>query len=94
MLTTTVSLEGLAMHAYKLNVNVAEDHRVAVELPADFPPGPAEVIVLAVPPNERKLVRVLGSLGSAVQPSVEGDPVADALAELRGERRSCSRATR
>ncbi|XXX78461.1 hypothetical protein WMF30_06780 [Sorangium sp. So ce134] len=74
------------MHATKLNVNVAEDHRVTVELPADFPPGPAEVIVLAVPPKERKLVRVLGSLGSAALPSGEGDPVADTLAELRSER--------
>jgi hypothetical protein len=27
------------MHAYKLNVNVAEDHRLAVELPADFRRG-------------------------------------------------------
>ncbi|WP_437594215.1 hypothetical protein [Sorangium sp. So ce1000] len=74
------------MHAYKLNVNVADDHRVAVTLPEDFPSGPAEVIVLAVAPKERKLVRVLGSLCSAAPPSVEGDPVSDALAELRDER--------
>lgn len=77
------------MHAYKLNVNVADDHRVAVTLPEDFPPGPAEVIVLAVAavaPKERRLVRMLGSLCSAAPPSVEGDLVADALAELRDER--------
>ncbi|WP_162143946.1 hypothetical protein [Sorangium cellulosum] len=78
--------EGIAMHAYKLNVNVADDHRIAVELPEDFPPGPAEVIVLAVTPTERRLVRVLGSLGGAAPASVEDDPVAGALAELRSER--------
>ncbi|KYF94904.1 hypothetical protein BE17_42655 [Sorangium cellulosum] len=74
------------MRAYKLNVNVADDHRISVELPEDFPPGPAEVIVLAVTPTERRLVRVLGSLGGAAPPSVEKDPVAGALAELRAER--------
>ena len=36
------------MHAHKLKVTIPEDHRLklAVDLPADFPPGPAEVIVL------------------------------------------------
>ncbi|WP_437683313.1 tetratricopeptide repeat protein [Sorangium sp. So ce131] len=73
----------------KLNVNVADDHQLAVTLPEDFPPGPAEGIVLAVAsvtPEERRLARVLGSLSSAAPSSVEGDPVADALAELRDER--------
>jgi hypothetical protein len=35
------------MHAHKLNVTVQPDHRLAIDLPADFPQGPAEVIVLA-----------------------------------------------
>ncbi len=35
------------MYAHKLNVNVERDHRIAIELPDDFPSGPAEVIVLA-----------------------------------------------
>ena len=74
------------MYAYKLNVSVAEDHRLAVDLPADFPPGPAEVIVLAVPSVERKLVRLMGSLGGAPALSAGADPVADALGELRDER--------
>ncbi|MGK3983574.1 hypothetical protein WME99_11080 [Sorangium sp. So ce136] len=77
------------MRAYKLNVNVADDHRVAVTLPDDFPPGPAEVIVLAVTTvasKEPRLARVLGSLSSAAPASIDGDPVADALAELREER--------
>lgn len=76
------------MHAYKLNVNVAEDHRLAVDLPADFPAGPAELIVLAVPRTPRKLVKLMGSLGGASAVPADADPVADALGELRQERAS------
>lgn len=36
------------MHAHKLNVTVTTDHEIAIRLPDDFPPGPAEIIVLAV----------------------------------------------
>ncbi|WP_437760511.1 hypothetical protein [Sorangium sp. So ce1389] len=74
------------MKAHKLDVNVADDRRIAITLPEDFPPGPAEVIVLAVPPTVRRLARVLGSLASATPPPPEVDPTADALAELRGAR--------
>jgi hypothetical protein len=35
------------MHADKLAVTVRPDHRLAIDLPDDFPQGPAEVIVLA-----------------------------------------------
>jgi len=35
------------MHAHKFKVNVEPDHPLAIRLPNDFPPGPAEVIVLA-----------------------------------------------
>lgn len=38
-----------AMHAHKLNVTVPHDHEIAIRLPDDFPPGPAEIIVLAAP---------------------------------------------
>jgi hypothetical protein len=74
------------MHASKLNVNVAQDHRLALDLPADFPAGPAEVIVLTVARAERKLVKLMGSLGGASALPAEADPVADALGELRQER--------
>ncbi|WP_148313825.1 hypothetical protein [Sorangium cellulosum] len=77
------------MKAHKLDVNVAEDRRIAFTLPEDFPPGPAEVIVLAVtavPPTERRRVRVLGSLASAAPPPLDVDPIADALTEIRGAR--------
>ena len=39
----------VVMHAHKLNVTVSADHEIAIRLPDDFPPGPAEVIVLAAP---------------------------------------------
>jgi hypothetical protein len=35
------------MHAHKTTATVGGDHRVVVRLPDDFPPGEAEVIVLA-----------------------------------------------
>ena len=38
----------VVMHAHKLNVTVSADHEIAIRLPDDFPPGPAEIIVLAV----------------------------------------------
>lgn len=37
------------MRAHKQNVTVAADHEIAIRLPDDFPAGPAEIIVLAVP---------------------------------------------
>ena len=48
------------MHAYKLNVTVSADHEIAIRLPDDFPPGPAEVIVLSAP-------RVSDRTGTAVK---------------------------
>lgn len=41
-----IGTEDLAVHAHKLKVTIQEDHRVEVQLPNDFPEGPAEVIVL------------------------------------------------
>lgn len=35
------------MHAHKTTATVGGDHQVVVRLPDDFPPGEAEVIVLA-----------------------------------------------
>lgn len=37
------------MVAHKIKVDVAVDHEVAIRLPENFPLGPAEVIVLALP---------------------------------------------
>lgn len=73
------------MLAHRISATVDENHELHVSLPADFPPGPAEVIVLAEQPSPRKLVRLGGVLGSG-QPEPQGDPVADALDSLRRER--------
>ena len=50
------------MHAHKLNVTVPADHELAIRLPDDFPPGPAEVIVLASPKAGRHSPQPLHSL--------------------------------
>jgi hypothetical protein len=61
------------MLARKLQVSIPENHRLLVEVPADLPAGPAEIIVLvAAPPtpesqplsqNERqqRIRQVMGS---------------------------------
>lgn len=50
---TTAALPGklatVVMRAHKLNVTVPADHEISIRLPDDFPPGPAEIIVLAAP---------------------------------------------
>lgn len=35
------------MHSYKLETEVTRDHHISIKLPADFPEGGAEVIVLS-----------------------------------------------
>jgi hypothetical protein len=35
------------MYAYKLDAEITQDHRISIDLPADFPLGGAEIIVLA-----------------------------------------------
>jgi hypothetical protein len=42
------------MHAHKLKITVPQDHQVEIRLPEDFPPGPAEVIVLSSFSKERE----------------------------------------
>jgi len=38
---------GARMQAHRVKVVVTEDHQITVKLPSDFPPGEAELIVLA-----------------------------------------------
>jgi hypothetical protein len=73
----------VVMHAHKLNVTVPADHEIAIRLPDDFPPGPAEIIVLAAPrasDHPGAAVRTLGPhpvLGNIVfheDPSLPLDP--------------------
>lgn len=73
------------MRAHRLEVNIPDDHRLSVELPADFPAGPAELIVLSEAAKERGVVR-LGGVLSPQGAAPEGDPIADALEEMRADR--------
>jgi hypothetical protein len=73
------------MRAHRLNVTIAEDHQLLVDLPGDFPPGPAEVIILTEIPETKNIVRLGGVLHPSIPPSAS-DPIADALDELREER--------
>lgn len=74
------------MHAHKIKVTISEDHELSVKLPQDFPAGPAEVIVLAEPSTSRRIVRLSGALAPDATEEIPGDPIADALEELRRER--------
>ena len=40
------------MHAVKLNATVGADHRIELELPAEIPAGPIEIIILADAMNQ------------------------------------------
>jgi hypothetical protein len=51
------------MRAHRLNVTIPEDHQLSVGLPGDFPPGPAEVIVLTEVPGAGNVVRLLRQPG-------------------------------
>lgn len=73
------------MHAHRTKVTVPESHEIHLDLPNDFPSGPAEVIVLTEARPVGNIVRLGGVLNRAETP-VEGDPIAEALQELREER--------
>ena len=47
--------------AVKIDIMIPENHRVEIDLPADLPTGPAEVIVLAGPEKSaRRSLRPIG----------------------------------
>jgi hypothetical protein len=72
------------MRAYKLQVQIEADHQLSMRLPEDFPSGPAEVIALVREANERKPLRLVGTLAPTHRiDKGEGDPIADALHDLR-----------
>lgn len=72
------------MVAHKLSTTITEDHRLDIQLPADFPGGPVEVIILAASAREPRLLKLENVLQSGE--ASPGDPVAEALRELREER--------
>ncbi|MDC0677460.1 hypothetical protein WME95_29230 [Sorangium sp. So ce327] len=71
------------MRAHKLNIIIPAGHEIAIRLPDDFPPGPAEVIVLATrapsePPGVITRILephpVLGKIVFHEDPSLPLDP--------------------
>jgi hypothetical protein len=75
------------MHAHKLDITVPSDRRISLELPEDFPTGPAELIVLAAPAQRQRIVRLGGTLGGGATPAPSHDIIADVLDEMRHDRR-------
>ena len=78
------------MHAHKLNVTIQDDHRVEVHLPADFPEGPAEIIVLATEGDadhlsaQQRMLMTLTELRS-VQLTREEQEILDEFETFRNE---------
>lgn len=77
------------MQAHKQTVTVPEDHQLEIRLPADFPAGPAEVIVLAGPSGAQELdetrqemLRVVQKL-RAFKPTPEEDRVVEEFEEFQ-----------
>lgn len=71
------------MRAHRQNITVATDREISIRLPADFPLGPAEIIVLAGPTASDRLglaVKalkphpVLGKIAFHEDPSLPLDP--------------------
>ncbi|MGZ9260947.1 MAG: hypothetical protein ACXW6V_15845 [Candidatus Binatia bacterium] len=76
------------MHTHKLKVTIPSNHQVSVTLPDDFPAGPAEVVFHTEESAQLKILKLAGVLAPNSEPSMTGvDPIAEALAELRRERR-------
>lgn len=78
------------MHAHKLNVTIQDDHRVEVQLPDDFPEGPAEIIVLTAKGDADRLSaqqRMLATLAElrSVQLTPEEEETLDAFDTFRKE---------
>jgi hypothetical protein len=71
------------MHATKLMINVPANHKLVIDVPADFPSGMAEVIILAQPralvPEQSRLDRIK-ALPWFGKPRIDFDP-AEPLAE-------------
>lgn len=74
------------MRTHKIKVTIPVDHQLAVRVPDDFPPGPAELIIQADSSAEQRIVKLAGVLAPLVPPPPHVDPIADVLQEFRRER--------
>ncbi len=75
------------MHAHKIKLTIPSDHQLKFKVPDDFPPGPAEVIIMADASPGKRLVKLEGVLAPDMEPADGVDPIADALHEFRQERK-------
>ena len=74
------------MYALKKRIVIPASRHIEIDLPDDVPEGEAEVIVLTRDQSARaKAVTSLRGL-LATGTTVDGDPIADAIDELRRER--------
>jgi hypothetical protein len=77
------------MQAHRQTVTVPEDHQLEIRLPADFPAGPAEVIVLAGPSEAQELDETRQEMLQVVQklrafkPTPEEERVVDEFEEFQ-----------
>ena len=74
------------MRTHKIKVTIPADHQLAVRVPDDFPPGPAEVIIQADSSTQERIVKLAGVLAPQAPPPPHVDPIADVLQEFRYER--------
>jgi hypothetical protein len=76
------------MQAHKQTVTVPEDHQLEIRLPADFPAGPAEIIVLASPhpkamsKNKQDMLKALQDLRE-LQLTPEEEQILDEFDEFQ-----------
>ncbi len=73
------------MRTHRLTADVTDDHQLLVDLPKDFPPGPAEVLVMSDDPTTGRIIR-LGGVLSCGEPSVDADPIGEILDDIREDR--------
>ncbi len=62
---------------------MTDDHKLSLTLPEGFPTGPAEVIVLSSPRSNLGPVVLGGVLATIEVDELVGDPVAEALGEVK-----------
>ena len=65
------------MHAHKIKVTIPANHELTFRLPDDFPPGPAEVIIIAKTAAKHRVVRLSGVIAPVIAPSTNIDPIAN-----------------
>ena len=73
------------MYTITLKVRIGEDGRLRLDIPANVPPGPAEVVLVVNPldPQQMRDIRELRGLGEEIWKGIDAQEYVD---RLRGER--------